>query len=74
MTNNDYKIVIHVDRTLKGDHSGRCNAQTDDEVAIIMVDSDCENRDIILEQRNNALKIVSKTHTSYDALQYTKIF
>ena len=45
MTNNDYKIVIHVDRTLKGDHSGRCNAQTDDEVAIIMVDSDCENRD-----------------------------
>lgn len=74
MPNNDYKIIIHADKTPNGDHRGSFNAPTTDEVAVIMVGSEYEKRDIILEKKNNSLKRVTETHRSYDALLYPIIF
>ena len=74
MPNDEYKIIIHADKTPKGDHRGRFNAPTTDEVAVIMVGSEYEKRDIILEKKNNTLKRVTETHRSYDALQYPIIY
>ena len=39
-----------------------------------MVGQQFEQRDIILESRNNTLRRISEVHRSYDALQYPLLF
>lgn len=74
MPSDNHKIVIKADKTLAGQHARRFNAPTIDEVAIVVVGENLENRDIVLHRRSNQLQRVSKTHRSYDAIQYPILF
>lgn len=74
MPSDDYKIVIRADKTPVGQHAGRFNAPTIDDVAIVIVGEEFQSRDIVLHRRNNELQRVSETHRCYDALQYPLIF
>jgi hypothetical protein len=74
MPSDNHKIVIRADKTPAGQHARRFNAPTIDEVAIVVVGENLENRDIVLHRRNDQLQRVSETHRSYDALQYPILF
>lgn len=74
MPSDNHKIVIRADKAPAGQHAGRFNAPTIDEVAIVIVDENLNNRDIVLHRRNDQLQRVSETHRSYDALQYPILF
>lgn len=74
MPSDDHKIVIRADKAPAGEHAGRFNAPTIDDVAIVIVGEHLQSRDIVLHKRNDQLQRVSETHRSYDALQYPLIF
>ncbi|RVE41066.1 hypothetical protein evm_014285 [Chilo suppressalis] len=74
MPSDNHKIVIRVDKAPAGQHAGHFNAPTIDEVAIVVVGENLENRDIVLHRRNDQLQRMSETHRSYDALQYPILF
>lgn len=74
MPSDNHKIVIRADKAPAGQHAGRFNVPTIDEVAIVVVGENLENRDIVLHRRNDQLQRVSETHRSYDALQYPILF
>lgn len=71
---DDYRIVIKADKTPSGEHPRRFNAPTTNEVAIVMVGTEFERRDIVIQKRNQSLQRIAETHRSYDALQYPIIF
>ncbi|GBP20084.1 hypothetical protein EVAR_13856_1 [Eumeta japonica] len=54
MPSDNHKIVIKADKTPAEQHR-RFNAPTTDEVAIVIVGENVENRDIVLHRRNNHL-------------------
>lgn len=74
MPSDNHKIVIRADKAPAGQHAGRFNAPTIDEVAIVIVGENLDNRVIVLHRRNNQLQRVSETHRSYEALQYPILF
>lgn len=75
MPNDDYKVVIKADKRPAGTHERTFNAPTIDEVAILIVGENLENRDIVLTRRNNGqLQRLYETHRSYDTLQYPLMF
>lgn len=74
LRNDNYQIVIKADKVPVGQHAGRFNAPTVDEIAVIMIGDPTQNRDIKITRRNNTLQTISDTHRSYDALQYPMIF
>lgn len=74
MPSDNHKIVIRADKMPAGQHPRRFNAPTIDEVAIVVVGENLQNRDIVLQRRNDRLQRVSETHRSYDALQYPILF
>ncbi|GBP94266.1 hypothetical protein EVAR_99290_1 [Eumeta japonica] len=49
--NNNYKVIIKADRRPAEEHRGRYNAPVVDEVAVILVDQECDRRDIVLRSR-----------------------
>ena len=49
MLSDNHKIVIKADKTPAGQHVRRFNAPTIDEVAIVIVGENLENRDIVLQ-------------------------
>jgi len=51
-----------------GEHARCFNALTINEVSIVMVGDQLENRDIKITQRNNTIQTIQGTHRSYDAL------
>ncbi|GFY23145.1 uncharacterized protein TNCV_3763851 [Trichonephila clavipes] len=71
---NDYKIVINADRRPSAEHSGRHNEPTTNEVSVLLVNQDCNKRDIVLLRHDNRLQRISETHRSYDSLQYPLLF
>ncbi|GFW38274.1 ATP-dependent DNA helicase [Trichonephila clavipes] len=71
---DNYKIVIHADRTPRGEHEWRCNAMMVNEVAILVTDEPCSPRDIVLRANDNTLQRIADTHKLYDTLQYPLIF
>lgn len=71
---DDYKIVLKADKIPSDHHVKRYNLPTINEVAILMVDTEANNRDIIICKRNNTLQRVCETHKSYDSLQYPLLF
>lgn len=73
---DNHRIAIHADRTPAGQHPGRFNAPTIDDVAILMMGDNAAQRDIVIYRRNETegLQRISETHRSYDALQYPIIF
>lgn len=74
MPNDEYKIIIRADKTPNGEHEKCYNAPTINEVAVVMVGTEFESRDIVIFKRDSTLQYVSATHRSYDALQYPLIF
>jgi len=62
MPSDNYKIVIKADNMPAGQHARCFNAPTIDEVTIVVVGENLENRDIVLHRCNNQLQRVSETH------------
>ncbi|CAI6356963.1 unnamed protein product [Macrosiphum euphorbiae] len=50
-------IVIHAERVTYGNHPGRFNAPSVNEVGIVIDGQQFEKRDIVLNGRNNTLKV-----------------
>ena len=71
---DNFKLVINADRRPASAHSGRYNAPSTNEVAVLMVNQECGSRDIVLRTRDNQLQRIAETHRSYDALQYPLLF
>ncbi|XP_053592995.1 uncharacterized protein LOC103575583 [Microplitis demolitor] len=71
---DNYQLVINADRKPISDHKGRYNKPSTNEVAVVLVDQECQKRDIVLFLRTGDLQRISETHRSYDALQYPLIF
>ena len=57
-----------------GDHPGRYNAPTVDEVAAVITGMEHGKRDIVINHRGNGLKRIADTNYAYDALQYPIIY
>ncbi|GBP62999.1 ATP-dependent DNA helicase PIF1 [Eumeta japonica] len=72
--NNNYKVIIKADRRPAEEHRGRYKAPVVDEVAVILVDQECDRRDIVLRSHDDRLQRICETHRSYDALQYSLIY
>jgi hypothetical protein len=64
-----FKLIIHPDWFLQGEHRGQYNTPTNDEVAVLLVNEDNDPRDIVLHSRGKHLCQVSELNISYDALQ-----
>lgn len=69
-----FEVVIHADRKPADVHGGRFNAPTANEVALVIVGQQFEQRDIVLQSHDNTLRRISEIHRSYDALQYPLLF
>jgi len=74
MPSDNYKVITRADKTPSGEHERRFNALTINEVAVVMVGTEFDRRDIIIQRRNTNLQRVSETHRSYDAFQYPILF
>lgn len=74
LLNDNYMIVIKADKVPSGEHAGRYNAPTINEVAVVMVGDAFERRDIRIQRRDDTLQTIQDSHRSYDALQYPLIF
>ncbi|CAK1595523.1 unnamed protein product [Parnassius mnemosyne] len=70
----DYKVVIHADRTPRGEHERRYNAPLINEIAAVISGDQFSSRDIVLRTRDDTLQRVADTHKFYDALQYPLIY
>ncbi|GFS92035.1 helitron_like_N domain-containing protein [Trichonephila clavipes] len=58
MPADDYAVVIRADKRSVGQHERQFNAQTIDEVAIVIVGEEFEPRDIILHRRSGDIQRV----------------
>ncbi|XP_037871618.1 uncharacterized protein LOC119629558 [Bombyx mori] len=74
MPGEDYRLVMHPDRTPSGEHERRYNAPLINEVAALVTGEQFAFRDIVLQARDDTLTRVPDTHKFYDALQYPIIF
>ncbi|XP_071642973.1 uncharacterized protein [Temnothorax longispinosus] len=69
-----FEVVIHADRKPADAHRGRFNAPIANEVALVIVGQQFDQRDIVLQSHDNKLRRISEIHRSYDALQYPLLF
>ncbi|XP_024893230.1 uncharacterized protein LOC112468336 [Temnothorax curvispinosus] len=69
-----FEVVIYADRKPADAHRGRFNAPIANEVALVIVGQQFDQRDIVLQSHDNKLRRISKIHRSYDALQYPLLF
>ncbi|XP_049316467.1 uncharacterized protein LOC125779283 isoform X2 [Bactrocera dorsalis] len=75
MPTDDHSIIIQADKRPTGTHERQYNAPTVSEISVVVVGENLQSRDIVIERRNqNALKRISETHRSYDAMQYPLMF
>lgn len=74
MPTEEYTVVINADRRPVGEHERRFNVPQMNEIAVVISGSKFDQRDIVFQRRNDLLQRISKTHRSYDALQYPVIF
>lgn len=70
----EYKLVMHPDRTPSGEHERRYNTPLINEVAAMVLGEQFATRDIVVHTRNDILARVPDTHKFYDALQYPIMF
>lgn len=66
LRNDNCQIVIKADKVPSGEHAGRFNEPTVDEVAIIMVGDPVNNRDIRTTRRDRTVSVISDLDHSYD--------
>ncbi|XP_071574697.1 uncharacterized protein [Temnothorax nylanderi] len=69
-----FEVIIHADKKPVDVHGGRFNAPTANEVALVIVGQQFEQRDIVLQSHDNTLRRISEIHRSYDVLQYPLLF
>ncbi|UYV63786.1 hypothetical protein LAZ67_2005619, partial [Cordylochernes scorpioides] len=74
MLSPDYKLVIKADKAPPGHHPRTFNTPTINEVAIVIVQENCDRRDIVLSKRGSGVQRINEFHRSYDALQYPLVF
>ncbi|UYV69427.1 hypothetical protein LAZ67_6003542 [Cordylochernes scorpioides] len=74
MPSPDYKLVIKADKAPPGHHPRTFNAPTINEVAIVIVQENCDRRDIVLSKRGSGVQRINEFHRSNDALQYPLVF
>ncbi|UYV76647.1 hypothetical protein LAZ67_14001572 [Cordylochernes scorpioides] len=74
MPSPDYKLVIKADKAPPGHHPRTFNAPTINEGAIVIVQENCDRRDIVLSKRGSGVQRINEFHRSYDALQYPLVF
>ncbi|UYV65486.1 hypothetical protein LAZ67_3004489 [Cordylochernes scorpioides] len=74
MPSPDYKLVIKADKAPPGHHPRTFNAPTINEVAIVIVQENCDRREIVLSKRGSGVQRINEFHRSYDALQYPLVF
>lgn len=68
LKNENYQIVIKAHKVSLGEHGGRFNAPTVNEVVVIMAGDTVNNRAIKNTRRVNTVSTFSDLHRSYDAL------
>ena len=73
---DQYNMVIHADRQIRGHHRGTLNAPSTNEVAVIMSTEPTANRDIVVHPTDNnaPLQRITETNRAYDPLQYPLLF
>ncbi|UYV78775.1 hypothetical protein LAZ67_16002710 [Cordylochernes scorpioides] len=74
MPSPDYKLVIKAEKAPPGHHSRTFNAATINEVAIVIVQENCDRRDIVLSKRGSGVQRIDEFDRSYNALQYPLVF
>lgn len=74
LANDNYMVVIRPEKAPADQHSRRFNTPTINDVAIVMVGEQFEQRDIRIMRRDNTVQTIQDSHRSYDALQYPIIF
>lgn len=74
MSTDNHQIVIRADKVPGGQHAGRFNAPTMNEVAVVIVGEQFLPRDIVIQRRSHELQRISELHRSYDAMQYPILF
>ncbi|UYV67586.1 hypothetical protein LAZ67_5001306 [Cordylochernes scorpioides] len=74
MPSPDYKLVIKADKAPPGHHPRTFNAPTINEVAIVIVQGNCDRGDIVLSKRGSGVQRINEFNRSYDALQYPLVF
>ncbi|XP_049317012.1 uncharacterized protein LOC125779785 [Bactrocera dorsalis] len=75
MPTDDHSIITQADKRPTGTHERQYNAPTVSEISVVVVGENLQSRDIVIKRRNqNALKRISETHRSYDAMQYPLMF
>ncbi|UYV75117.1 hypothetical protein LAZ67_12002534 [Cordylochernes scorpioides] len=74
MPSPDYKLVVKADKAPPGHHPRSFNAPTINGVVIVIVQENCDRRDIVLSKRGSGVQRINEFHRSYDALQYPFVF
>ena len=69
----EYRLVLDPEKRPYGQHRGRFNAPTYNEVAVVLSGIEHGKRDIVLKHRDNSIQRINEFHRSYDALQYPLI-
>ncbi|GBM81938.1 hypothetical protein AVEN_4091-1 [Araneus ventricosus] len=70
MPSDESKVVIRADKRPVGEHERRLNNLPINEVAIIIAGTDCDRRDIVIQEQGGSLQRIAETNRSYDAFQY----
>ncbi|UYV67959.1 hypothetical protein LAZ67_5002631, partial [Cordylochernes scorpioides] len=68
------QLVIKADKTPPVHHPRTFNAPTINEVDIVIVQENCDRRDIVIFKRGSGVQRINEFHRSYDALQYPLVF
>lgn len=71
---SEQRIVLRSDNIPQDEHPGRFHLPASEQVAVLMVDGEYNQRDIVLRAKDNRLQRIYETHRYYDALQYPIIF
>ncbi|GBO45758.1 hypothetical protein AVEN_143055-1 [Araneus ventricosus] len=72
MPGEDYKLVIHPDRTPSREHERRYNAPLINDAALV-TNGQFATRDIVIQAHNDKLTKLPETHKFYDALHPRKL-
>ena len=70
MEGNGYNIIIHADQKASNiEYRGHYKTPTMNEVTVVIVNQDCDKRDIVICARYDRLYLIAETNQAYDALQ-----
>ena len=66
---------VHADRKVNGtEHGGHYNAAITNEVSVIVVNQECDKRDMVIHARNDKIHQIAETNWAYNALLHHLMF